>query len=419
MVLRGHQGRINDAQFSRDDVFLVTAGADGSSRVWAIMPPEEGVKELRGHSESVMSTAYSPDGSLALTASADGTARLWQMPNGERLDPALSHDGPVLSAIFSPDGKSVLTVTRERIATVWDVSSRQHLNATQLQQPACPPPTFSPDGKLVIGAVEGNIKRIWSASTGQEVARIPVERHSTLCEIQFTADSKALITMGTDGGVRVWPIGSAQPSQSLVLSMRNVRTAAFSADGALMAAAGKDNAIQVWNIARRKNLFELPASEKTIRSLAFSPDKTLMLAIGDDPTVRVWEIGAAKPEVLLNLRTPPPPAYGAIYQRAAEFSRDGRLVLSSNSDENFVQVWRATGLPLVDFGASNFGDHIATFSPDGKLVMIAKDASAKIYKCELCGSLDSLIALARARATRNLSDAERKQYLGLFRFILK
>jgi hypothetical protein len=54
----------------------------------------------------------------------------------------------------------------------------------------------------------------------------------------------------------------------------------------------------------------------------------------------------------------------------------------------------------------------AEFSKDGKRVIIAsKDGKARIYSCEVCASLDELLALAQKRVTRKLTDKERKRYL--------
>ena len=40
----------------------------------------------------------------------------------------------------------------------------------------------------------------------------------------------------------------------------------------------------------------------------------------------------------------------------------------------------------------------AAFSPDGtRVVTASQDGTARIYACELCGSLNDLIALARTR----------------------
>jgi WD40 repeat protein len=55
----------------------------------------------------------------------------------------------------------------------------------------------------------------------------------------------------------------------------------------------------------------------------------------------------------------------------------------------------------------------SAFSPDGKLVVTASaDGTARIWSCALCGPLESIERIARARLTRRLTPAERKKYVG-------
>lgn len=36
---------------------------------------------------------------------------------------------------------------------------------------------------------------------------------------------------------------------------------------------------------------------------------------------------------------------------------------------------------------------------------------ARIHRCEVCGDLDELLALAKRRVTRDFTDSERERYL--------
>jgi WD40 repeat protein len=73
--LKGHEGSVNSANFSRNGKFIVTAGADKTARIWDFSGKQ--LEVLRGHEGSVRSANFSPDGQLIVTASFDGTARVW------------------------------------------------------------------------------------------------------------------------------------------------------------------------------------------------------------------------------------------------------------------------------------------------------------------------------------------------------
>ena len=75
--LRGHQGVVWSAAFSGDGSRIVSAGGDGTVRVWDAKSGKGIGEPLRGHQAEVWSAAFSGDGSRIVSAGEDGTVRLW------------------------------------------------------------------------------------------------------------------------------------------------------------------------------------------------------------------------------------------------------------------------------------------------------------------------------------------------------
>ncbi len=95
------------------------------------------------------------------------------------------------------------------------------------------------------------------------------------------------------------------------------------------------------------------------------------------------------------------------------FDRDGQRVLTAGFDGS-ARVWEArSGKQLATLkGPGNFVED-AEFTPSGAVAIAAQDSrTALLYSCELCLTPAALRELAEDRATRELTTAERAEFLG-------
>jgi WD40 repeat protein len=75
---------------------------------------------LRGHVATVNSVSFSPNGQLVITAGADGTARVWQAASGASVAVLGGTGRPVKAAEFSPNGRFVATGGDDRVVRLYD-----------------------------------------------------------------------------------------------------------------------------------------------------------------------------------------------------------------------------------------------------------------------------------------------------------
>ena len=104
------RGTVSTATFSRDGAFVVTA-QQGIARVWRTASRNL-VTILRGHNaDTVYAASFSPDESRVVTAGADGTARLWDAGQGSPRVLLGTGDGIVsdLAVDHDPDGMACRT----------------------------------------------------------------------------------------------------------------------------------------------------------------------------------------------------------------------------------------------------------------------------------------------------------------------
>jgi WD40 repeat protein/serine/threonine protein kinase len=116
--LEGHEGSVKRTAFSPDGKRALTAGQDGTLRLWDLSNGRE-LHRMRGHTAAAV--AFSPDGRRALTGGSDGTMRLWDLESGEELHRFVGHAGEVQGVAFSADGRRYLSGGADRTMRLWQL----------------------------------------------------------------------------------------------------------------------------------------------------------------------------------------------------------------------------------------------------------------------------------------------------------
>ena len=216
---------------------------------------------------------------------------------------------------------------------------------------------------------------------------------------------------------------------------RGVTTAHFSRDGRWVVTATVGGISQLWDVEHRNSAEGVMSHSLSLRinSVEFSPAGTHIVTASDDSTARVWEImhpkrqepgtsyweWAASVRVQDEVRdgdavTREPPladsrviklngSVGELFEaqgaeqalarlehsdriNSAEFSIDGRLVVTASRDRT-VRVWdAATGNPLSDviqiYGEDGGGSALAKFSPDGRWLLVVSGDEKRWFNLE-------------------------------------
>ena len=300
----GHWGTVQALGYSGDGRYLVSAGNDGTVRVWdAITGQQAG--SLKGHFGKVIAVAALGDGRNVLTVGDDATVRTWDLATGAEIRKietgaywatrcaAISHDGQF--AAFAADGSLV---------RVWDLEANVEVQRHAIGPASAGGLAFSPDGhSLLIGLIGDPVTphdvEVLDVPSGRVLTRLHGHKEP-VWGVAFLPDGRRAISAGSDRTMRLWDVATGRELKRFDDHPGVVLCVAVSPDGR-RALAGTGHAwsegwrpaesygLQLWDLETGLSLGRFETTEP-IRSLALSPDGRRVLGGGDDRVIHSWTL---------------------------------------------------------------------------------------------------------------------------------
>jgi WD40 repeat protein len=397
----------SDGQFSPNGRLVATAGPGGTAYLWDAstgaqlhaMPasgPDTGL--LAAGARSVISVRFSPDGARLLTAGGDGSARVFDVRSGRQLAQAPRHADAVTLAVWSPDGREVATASDDRTATLWYPDSGDAVNLGG-HAASVVDVQFSHDGQSVLTAGADGLVQVFGSGTGTLIAQLHGHDNGEVRAV-FSPDDRSVLSGGEDGTVRVWDAGIVRPVPSARLALgrreivggwntfnrpsgetdptaplfvsapgstdgvragadvrdslrgnrvallssapHRVTCAAFDGSSHRIFTCGQDaryDAVpgRLWEARTGRLLHVLKGTAGAAVNGALSDDGTLLGTVDRAGVVTVWRTATAKPMAVFRRHTRSRPPYSLSV--SIRFSRDASLMLTGDSAGK-AYLWR-------------------------------------------------------------------------------
>jgi WD40 repeat protein len=372
-------GEVRNALFMREENYILTAGFEGTARLWRIAN-EQAFARILPHSGAVSAVAFSPNGKQVLTGTEDsektlGEARLWNAVTGDPLGKPMPQSdgklGQVMAVAFSPDGKLALTGGNNGEARLWDTAT-----SSLAQQPwhhgnIVAAIAFSPDGSLAAISGQNGVVEVRDLATGQMKRTWRADSAGFwVWSIAFT-DNQTLLT-GGGLSAQLWRWSDKEPIGKPMDHKTEAHTAILSPGRQVILTAGHNKLARLWSARDGQPLSDWLVHKGEVRGGAFRPDGKVVATAAADGTLRLWEVPTGRPLM--------PPLFHDDWVRSVAFSPDGKTLVTACED-GFARLWSADdgaslGAVLRHRGPVN----CVAFSPDGKSVLTgSNDGTARLW----------------------------------------
>jgi WD40 repeat protein len=391
-----HGEELETAAFSPDDRWIVTAGRDGTGRVWDANDGALGAV-LRGHRGAINSAAISSDSRRIVTASADMTAIVWERTTGRRITTLEGHAGSIVTARFGVNDGEIATGSWDGTVRLWD-PREAYLQATVQARHASGALAGCslherPTG-FVLPLACGDAARTWDVRTGA-LAEIRAKGYPT---INAAGDRLVLVD---DKVAEVWDLRERR-SLGRLTHTTPITDAMFGPDNRTFAVRLADGALR---IARDAEVLRDVPGNTPLTSIAFAPDSRSII-VADEREVRVVRLDVTSvirlderrrvdtlvvsPDgrrlVAFPIVPPAPDVHPSLWDLetgrkiatltghkqlvfGASFDRTGTRIATASGDAT-AMLWDANdGRALGTLAGSPQYLHAATFSPDGHTVV--------------------------------------------------
>lgn len=264
------------------------------------------------------------------------------------------------------------------------------------------------------------------------------EHRAGVTAAALSRDGGRLVTLGTDGVVRLVEL-TTPPVESAVFTLgrpvetvavtgdgrtvaaavgdramlltpgaveatghtADVRSLVFSPDGALLATTGDDSTIRLWRVGGDlEPVATMTGHHGPVHALAFSPDGRTLASAGADHTARLWDVAERRERAVLSGHTD--------RVRAVAFSRDGHTLATAGSDRD-IRLWDVTDAtrPASKLVLSGHTDAVSTvaFDPSGHTLAAAGwDQVVRLWNLDTHRSIDRPGHASRVRSVQFTPD---------------
>eukprot|EP00058_Branchiostoma_floridae_P016036 XP_002601524.1 hypothetical protein BRAFLDRAFT_230572 [Branchiostoma floridae] len=292
-VLKGHQGKVLDMDWSIDKRRLVSSSQDGKVIVWdAFANKQERVLSMP--TTWIMSCAFAPSGDIIACGGLDNKCTVFpidkDLENPERKKRTIAmHTSYMSCCRFVKSGYQILTCSGDCTCALWDVDSSQLMQSFHghISDVLCL--DISPvHCRTFLSGSSDKTASLWDIRTGRCVHSFD-GHDGDINGVKFFPTGESFVTASDDGTCRLYDL---RADREVALYTKDCMIFAatcvdISKSGKLMFAGYNDYTVNVWDVLKCVRVGRIYAHDNKVTCLQRSPDGTAVCSGSWDTTLKV------------------------------------------------------------------------------------------------------------------------------------
>lgn len=277
-----HNGGVNTVFFSKNGRQILTASDDYTAKLW-----EKEIYRVPVISNSFMieKALYACNDTLVValpTVDARDTIKIWEQDGA--LKKSVVADALFTDFDVSQKDNLLLAATDNGVVILFDLPAGNKKNETRLYKNISQV-AFSPSGNYFLVVADS---AVWIFETASYKKIATLIHRADVKKAVFSPDGRKALTISGDNMVNLWNLQSLSGKPNSIFSHpESVNYAAFSPDGSEILTSTLDRKAILWKSTGQR-IRSFPHAGG-VNAAIFSPDGKQILTIADDYTVRLWD----------------------------------------------------------------------------------------------------------------------------------
>lgn len=198
---------VTSVQPTNDGTRLLSGGADGQLRVWAISRGTQVmIASMKEHKGPITAISVTNDDSQCVTASADGSILTWSLHDDcpfMRIN-ALFASTFFTAVAYHPDESQLLTCGTDRNIAWWDANTMGEIRILPGSETAqLNSLHVNGDGRFFVAGGADRYVTLWNYDEGSKYYE-GLGHSGSVSKVKISPDEQRIISVGSEGGIFVW-----------------------------------------------------------------------------------------------------------------------------------------------------------------------------------------------------------------------